>query len=65
MRPSGTLVLNLPTDRRHLADLLGTRPETVWRAMRELETAGVLKVEGRRVIIRDLDRLLDQAGAPA
>lgn len=60
----GSLALELPFSRKDLASIVGTRPETVARTIRALEEAGVTRFEGRRVVIPDLDRLLDEVEAP-
>lgn len=54
------LSLELPLSRKDLAALLGTRRESIARAIRALEDAGVAKFAGREVIIEDLDSLLDE-----
>lgn len=56
----GVLTLNLPISRQDLADLLGTRPETITRTTKALERDGVAKFHGRRVVIHDLDLLFDE-----
>lgn len=56
----GSIALRLPLRRQDLADLLGTRPETVTRAFQALARDRVIRVRGRRVIILDLDSLLDE-----
>lgn len=54
------LEIELPLSRQDLAALLGTRPETVSRAIKALEDAGVASFHGRRVRVPDLDLLLDE-----
>ena len=44
--------------------MLATRPETVTRAIRSLRDDGLAFFEGRRVIVTDLDALLDAAELP-
>ena len=56
----GSLLLNLPLSRQDIADLLGTRPETVARVIHALEEAGITRFSGRSVVIPDLDLLLDE-----
>jgi len=56
----GTLRLVLPLSRQDIADLLGTRPETVARVIHSLEIDGVTRFSGRNVLIPDLDLLLDE-----
>lgn len=56
----GTMSIELPLSRRALASLLGARPETISRAIRELEEHDVVKFDSRTVIVPDLDRLFDE-----
>lgn len=56
----GILRIELPMSRTALASCLATRPETLARAIRELETAEVAVFGGRTVVIADLDALLDE-----
>jgi CRP/FNR family transcriptional regulator len=57
---SGAITLELPFSRQDLACLIGARPESLSRAIRELEEAGVARFQGRTVILPDLDTLLDE-----
>ena len=57
---NGNLRLTLPLSRQDIADLLGTRPETVARVIHALEEDGVTRFSGRTVVIPDLDLLLDE-----
>ncbi len=60
----GVLTLTLPISRQDLADLLGTRPETIARTTSALQKDGVAMFHGRRVVIQDLDLLLDELDEP-
>lgn len=55
----GQLSLCLP--RRQLADLLGVTEETAVRSLTALRQLGLLRKEGRRVVVTDLDRLRSYA----
>ena len=57
---SGNLVIRLPLSRRDMASAIGTRPESLSRAIRALEKDRVASFHGKRVVIRDLDDLLDE-----
>lgn len=59
----GQLVIELPLSRQDIAAMVGARPETITRAIRELDEEGVATFRGRRVEIKRLDRLLEVAGA--
>jgi CRP-like cAMP-binding protein len=50
-------VLELPLSRRDLAAMLGVRPETVARAVRQLGEQGLATFRGRAITIPDLRRL--------
>lgn len=56
----GALRIALPLARRDLAAMLGARPESLSRALRQLENDGVARFEGRAVVIPDLDALIDE-----
>jgi len=56
----GNLTIELPLARRDMADMVGTRPETIARTIRSLEEDGVAVFSGRKVTVRDLDALLDE-----
>ena len=57
---SGDLVITLPLTRRDMASAIGTRPESLSRAIKALETAKVASFHGKRVVVSDLDDLLDE-----
>jgi len=57
---TGCLTFELPFSRRLLASLVGARPETLSRAIRDLEHAEVARFNGRIVLVPDLDDLLDE-----
>jgi len=57
---AGVLTVTLPISRQDLADLLGTRPETIARTTKALERDGVAVFRGRKVLIADLDLLFDE-----
>ena len=56
----GNIIIDLPMQRQDLAALLGTRPETLSRAIHALSTEKVVQFSGRKAIVRDLDELLDE-----
>jgi len=57
---SGDLRIQLPMSRRDMASAIGTRPESLSRAIRALEQSGVATFKGKQVLVRDLDDLLDE-----
>lgn len=57
---SGNLRIKLPLSRRDMASAIGTRPESLSRAIRALEKSGTATFKGKHVIVRDLDDLLDE-----
>lgn len=61
----GNITIELPCSRKELASLIGVRPESLSRAIRQLDQAGVVRFRGRCVIIPDLDALLDEIERPA
>ncbi len=56
----GSLTMRLPLSRQDIADILGSRTETVARIIQALEKDGVARFSGRNVIMPDLDLLLDE-----
>jgi len=57
---TGHIILDMKVSRQDLASLLGTTPETIARVTKLLTLEKVAIFERRRVIIPDLDRLLDE-----
>jgi CRP/FNR family transcriptional regulator len=58
--PDGRLLFELPLTRRDIASMLGVRPESISRAIQDLQDEGVASFRGRRVV-STLDRLLGVA----
>jgi CRP-like cAMP-binding protein len=56
----GNLRITLPMSRRDMASTIGTRPESLSRAIRALEQSGVAGFKGKQVLVHDLDDLLDE-----
>jgi CRP-like cAMP-binding protein len=56
----GQIAVTLPMSWQEAAELIGARPETVSRASQALEQDKILSVNGRIILIRDLDLLLDE-----
>jgi CRP/FNR family transcriptional regulator len=54
---AGSLSFDLETSKTELASKLGTVSETLSRNLRKLRELGVIEVSGRRITIRDYDRL--------
>jgi len=58
-----TLVMELFLTRKDLADCIGTSFEVAVRGLRKLQEDGILEIEGKRLVIRDIEGLKDIAGA--
>jgi CRP-like cAMP-binding protein len=56
----GVIEITLPMSWQDVSELIGARPETVSRAVHVLIDDGVIDATGRKVIIRDLDKLFDE-----
>lgn len=56
----GILSIQLPISRQDIAALLGVRPESISRSIRQLEEDNVVRFHGRTVLVPDLDPLLDE-----
>ncbi len=60
---ANSLAFELPLTREAMSDYLGLTLETVSRQISALKKDGVIVLEGkRRVLVPDMDRLLDEAG---
>lgn len=57
----GALIYRLPLSRKNIASLIGARPETVTRAIRELSRDGVAMFHNRKVIVPDPAKLFEEA----
>lgn len=57
----GALIYRLPLSRKNIASLIGARPETVTRAIKELNRDGVAMFHNRKVIVPDPARLFEEA----
>jgi CRP/FNR family transcriptional regulator len=56
----GGITVSLPMTWGEAAELVGARAETVSRAVHALEEDDVIRIQGRKVFIQDLDLLLDE-----
>ena len=59
----GNLLITIPMSRRNMASAIGTRPESLSRAIRALQDSGKATFRGKLVTVSDLDDLLDEAEA--
>ena len=55
------VTLNIRLTREELANLIGTAPETVIRALHDLKEEGIIHTKGRTLQLLDLDRLVQIA----
>jgi CRP/FNR family transcriptional regulator len=60
----GVMTIDLPLSRQDIASILGARRETIARAIHDLEADEVAAFSGRKVIVHDLDLLLDELEPP-
>jgi CRP/FNR family transcriptional regulator len=56
----GTILLQMPMTWTEVSQMIGARPETISRALQSLSHDNILRSEGRRIFIDDLDLLLDE-----
>ena len=56
----GTLTIELPLSRRDIAAMVGARPESLSRVLRDLENDGVARFDRRHAVVPDLDLLIDE-----
>lgn len=57
-----TCILELPIQRTELASLVGARPESISRLVRNLDAEGLVKFDKRMVRFGDLDAVLREVG---
>jgi len=60
----GTLFVELPMTQRDLAEMIGARPESVSRALRNIQNDGLMNLSGRTVRVDRLDRLIEELHNP-
>ena len=53
------IAIDLPLSRQDMAALIGIRPETMSRTIKQFEKDGIARFSGRRVSILHLDKLMD------
>ena len=56
----GTLFVELPMTRGDLAEMIGARPESVSRALRDIQDDGLVDLSGRMVRVNQIDRLIEE-----
>lgn len=58
-RTKDGLVFTLPVTRQDIAELIGTSFEVVERGLKKLKTKGLIRVEGKKIVIRKMDDLAE------
>jgi len=58
------ITINVRLSREELADYIGTATESVIRLLSEFNAAGIIELEGKKIRIRDNDRLIRTANIP-
>ncbi|MBU1002248.1 MAG: Crp/Fnr family transcriptional regulator [Proteobacteria bacterium] len=58
-REGGDTEVTLDVTKGHLAGLLGTAQETLSRVLKKLKEAGLIEVNGKRIILLDMEGLQD------
>jgi len=56
----GTIFIELPMTRRDLAEMVGARPESVSRALRDIQEEGLVNLSGRNLRVDQLDLLVNE-----
>lgn len=54
---AGGTLIDLKLSRQDLAEIVGTSRETVTREIKKMEGAGMLRLEGRKIIVTDKEKL--------
>lgn len=56
--PAGkNVMIQMPLSREEMAEMIGTASETAMRLLKEFRDENVLKVEGRKIVVLDRDKL--------
>lgn len=56
----GSIIIKLPITREDLASMIGAHPDSITRAIRHLESKGLMQVDGRLIHIVGFNLLADQ-----
>ena len=56
----GSVSINLPVSREDFASMIGAHPGSLSRAIRQLESKGLIQVDGRYIRINDFDLIAEQ-----
>ena len=56
--------IDLRLSREEMAEMIGTAQETAIRLLTELKQDGVIGLDGRVIVVRDIDRLIETANLP-
>lgn len=56
----GNIIIDLPLSRQDMASMLGSRPESISRTIRQFQDQGVAIFHAHDVVIPDLDALIDE-----
>ncbi len=59
---SGKPIVELPIKRSDIAEMIGSQPESISRVISEIQKQRLLKFEGRKVFITNMDTILDEVG---
>ncbi|MCC7460052.1 MAG: Crp/Fnr family transcriptional regulator [Proteobacteria bacterium] len=62
IRKSGEVFIDLKITRAEMASMIGTSPETVIRFLSELDQEGLVRQDGKKIFIPDMNALADEAG---
>lgn len=56
-RPKAWATVSLPVSKVQLASLIGTTPETISRIFKRMDQAGLIKAEGKKIVLWDQEGL--------
>lgn len=59
----GKPIVEIPVKRSDIAEMIGSQPESISRVISKIQKQGLFKVEGRKVVIKNLGAILDEVGA--
>jgi CRP/FNR family transcriptional regulator len=59
----GNIIVELPLSRQDMASMLGARPESISRTIRQFQDEAIAQFHARDVVVPDLDALIDELEA--
>jgi CRP-like cAMP-binding protein len=62
IRKAGEVYIDLKITRAEMASMIGTTPETTIRILSDMDSTGVIRQDGKKIFIPDMNVLADESG---